>query len=49
MLTKVMFLYCRIGNMQAIIAIHNRMFEVSFQLSEFSNQFQDGGFKSKTC
>ncbi len=41
MLTKVMFLYYR-G-----IAIHSRMFEVSFQLSEFSNQFQDGDFKSK--
>ncbi len=29
------------------VAIHIRMFEVSFQLSEFSKQFQDGGFKSK--
>ena len=30
-----------------MIAIHSRMFEVSFQLSEFWNQFQDGCFKSK--
>ncbi len=25
------------------------MFEVSFQLIEFSNKFQNGGFKSKIC